>query len=88
MLRHYDAIGLLMPAHVDDRTGYRQYSNDQLHRLMRIAELRQLGVGLDRIAAVFATDDEPAALRAALEARLGELEASVAEDTSRLARIR
>ncbi|HEV7812136.1 MAG TPA: MerR family transcriptional regulator [Leifsonia sp.] len=88
MLRHYDAIGLLTPARVDDRTGYRQYSNDQLHRLLRIAELRQLGIGLDRIAAVFATQDEPTALRAALEARLGELEASVADDTARLARIR
>ncbi|WP_431279937.1 MerR family transcriptional regulator [Leifsonia poae] len=88
MLRHYDAIGLLTPAHVDDRTGYRQYSNDQLHRLLRIVELRELGVGLDSIAAVFVTDDEPAALRVALETRLGELETSVADDTARLARIR
>jgi DNA-binding transcriptional MerR regulator len=88
MLRHYDAIGLLTPARVDDRTGYRQYSNAQLHRLLRIVELRQLGVGLDRIAIVFDTEDENAALRHALEARLAELEASVADDTARLARIR
>lgn len=89
MLRHYDAIGLLPPARVDERTGYRQYSNAQLRRLLRIVELRQLGVGLDRIATVFASDeDDDAALRDALEARLAELEDSVADDTARLARIR
>jgi effector-binding domain-containing protein len=48
----------------------------------------QLGIGLERIAAVFATEDEQGALRAALEARRAELEASVADDTARLARIR
>jgi DNA-binding transcriptional MerR regulator len=29
-LRHYDRIGLLTPASVDDWTGYRYYSPDQL----------------------------------------------------------
>ena len=42
MLRHYDAIGLLAPADVDDRTGYRRYAMDQLPLLLRIAELRAL----------------------------------------------
>jgi DNA-binding transcriptional MerR regulator len=88
MLRHYDAIGLLTPARVDDRTGYRNYSNEQLQLLLRIVELRELGVGLERIAEVLTAEDEPAALRFALERRLGELESSVAADTARLARIR
>jgi hypothetical protein len=30
MLRHYDAIGLLRPAHVDPATGYRAYQAAQL----------------------------------------------------------
>ncbi len=42
MLRHYDAIGLLAPADVDERTGYRRYAIDQLPLLLRIAELREL----------------------------------------------
>ncbi|CAM5723362.1 MerR family transcriptional regulator OS=Streptomyces alboniger OX=132473 GN=CP975_16230 PE=4 SV=1 [Streptomyces alboniger] len=29
MLRHYDATGLLRPAHVDPATGYRYYSAAQ-----------------------------------------------------------
>ena len=88
MLRHYDAIGLLQPAWVDERTGYRRYSPDQLRRLLRIVELRRLGLGLERIALVFAADDEEAALRDALQTRLAELEVSIAGDTARLARIR
>jgi DNA-binding transcriptional MerR regulator/effector-binding domain-containing protein len=88
MLRHYDAIGLLTPARVDDRTGYRNYSNDQLQSLLRIVELRELGVGLDRIAEVLAAEDESAALRVALEERLDQIESNLVADTARLARIR
>ena len=29
-LRHYDEVGLLVPAAVDDETGYRFYSADQV----------------------------------------------------------
>lgn len=87
MLRHYDAIGLLVPADVDDRTGYRRYAIDQLPRLLRIAELRDLGVGLEQIAVVSAAVDADAALREVLIERRAELEASVADDRARIARI-
>ena len=30
MLRHYDAIGLIRPAHVDPHSGYRYYTAAQL----------------------------------------------------------
>lgn len=30
-LRHYHQVGLLVPAKVDDRTGYRRYGLRQLH---------------------------------------------------------
>ena len=87
MLRHYDAIGLLRPARVDDRSGYRHYRTAQLRELLRIVELRDLGCGLDEIADVLAADDEREALRALLVRRRVELEAAVAADTARLARI-
>lgn len=48
-LRHYDEIGLLKPAHVDDFTGYRYYSSDQLVRLNQIIALKQMGIGLSDI---------------------------------------
>jgi DNA-binding transcriptional MerR regulator len=87
MLRHYDAIGILPPAHVDERTGYRQYADAQLGALMRIVELRDLGCGLDEIGAVLSAADQRAALHQALTRRRSELEASLAADSARLTRI-
>lgn len=63
-LRHYDAVGLLPPAHVG-RGGYRYYGEAELLRLQRILVLRELGMGLDGIAAVLSEGgDETAVLRA------------------------
>lgn len=87
MLRHYDAIGILPPEHVDERTGYRYYADRQLGSLLRIVELRDLGCGLEQIGAVVAASDQRSALQEALVRRRAELEASVAADSERLARI-
>jgi effector-binding domain-containing protein len=48
-LRYYDEIGLLKPVTVDQLTGYRYYSADQLVRLNRIVGLKDLGLSLDEI---------------------------------------
>jgi len=87
MLRHYDAIGLLVPADVDERTGYRRYAPQQLSPLLRISQLRDLGCPLDDALDVLHADDEQAALRRVLERRRVDLVASVAADTARLARL-
>jgi DNA-binding transcriptional MerR regulator len=49
MLRHYDAIGLFSPAHIDAQTGYRHYTLEQLPRLYRIVALKSMGFSLDEI---------------------------------------
>lgn len=49
MLRHWDAVGLLPPAHVDEWSGYRSYAAEQLDRLHRIVALRDLGFGIDEV---------------------------------------
>lgn len=87
MLRHYDAIGLLVPAQVDPQSGYRRYEPTQLGSLLRIVELRDLGCSLEDAAVVLGAEDEKAALRAVLEHRRAELEASLAADEARLARL-
>lgn len=51
-LRHYHAIGLLVPAHVHPSTGYRSYRFDQTVDALAIAELRSLDMPLGEIAAV------------------------------------
>lgn len=87
MLRHYDAIGILPPAHVDDRTGYRYYVDGQLGDLLRLVELRELGCGLDEIGAVLSASDRTAAMREVLRQRRAQLEAAIAADRDRLDRI-
>jgi DNA-binding transcriptional MerR regulator len=87
MLRHYDAIGILPPAHVDDRTGYRHYADAQLADLLRLVELRELGCGLDVIGSVLSAGDRSAAMREALLQRRAQLEASIAADQDRLEQI-
>src|SRR5215467_2653728 len=63
MLRHYDAIGLLRPAAVDDATGYRFYEAAQLQRLNRIIALKDLGFTLVQVASML--DDKLDALELA-----------------------
>jgi DNA-binding transcriptional MerR regulator len=48
-LRHYDEIGLLRPAVVDQDTGYRGYSAAQLGQLSRIIALKELGLSLTQV---------------------------------------
>ncbi len=64
-LRNYDEVGLLVPAAVDDETGYRFYSPDQVDRAETIRLLRRLDMPLEEIRSTLAADD-PVALRAAL----------------------
>lgn len=55
-LRLYDANGLLVPAHVDPRTGYRAYTPGQVERGRTIALLRRLDVPLARVPEVLDAD--------------------------------
>jgi DNA-binding transcriptional MerR regulator len=57
-LRHYDAEGLLSPAHVDEWTGYRYYTADQAAEAVAIRRLRELELALDEIAAVLHANPE------------------------------
>ncbi|GAA0383047.1 hypothetical protein Acor_70850 [Acrocarpospora corrugata] len=63
-LRHYDKIGLLVPAAVDRVTGYRWYGVAELSRLERVRGLRRLGLPLRRITDLL--DAPEAQLRQAL----------------------
>ena len=47
MLSHYDDIGLLKPAEIDQFTGYRYYSPEQLPVIGRITALKDLTWTLD-----------------------------------------
>lgn len=55
-LRHYASIGLLRPAHVDERTGYRYYALDQIRAGAAIVRLRALDVPLAEMAPLLQAD--------------------------------
>lgn len=48
-LRHYDEVGLLTPAYVEEENGYRYYTTSQLFRLNEIVALRQMGFSIAEI---------------------------------------
>lgn len=48
-LRHYEQKGLLLPDEVDEWTGYRYYTVDQMQKLNNIRNLQKLGFSLDEI---------------------------------------
>lgn len=82
MLRHYDELGLLPPAHVDPDTGYRYYRTSQLKTLNRIVVLRDLGFSLRDIARSMRGDDD-------LDGRREQdLVAELAKATAQLAALR
>ena len=57
MLRYYDAMGLLRPAHIGRENGYRYYGEEQLPRLARILRLREFGFPLAEIGPLLALDE-------------------------------
>jgi DNA-binding transcriptional MerR regulator len=71
-LRRYDAIGLLVPAHVDEDTGYRYYTLEQARDGEAIRRLRALDVPLDEVRAL--VHAPPDVLREGLEAHRARLE--------------
>jgi len=56
-LRHYDEVGVLKPARVDPRTGYRYYHPDQVHTGRIIRALRAVDLPIDELRDVVESDD-------------------------------
>jgi DNA-binding transcriptional MerR regulator len=73
-IRHYESIGLLMPADVDPWTRYRRYGPEQLVRAVQIEQLKAAGLELAEIRAVL---DGERARRDVLELRRAQLAADV-----------
>src|ERR1041385_5531833 len=57
-LRHYDEIGLLVPARVDPDNGYRYYGTAQIEAAVTIRRLRALELPLDEIKVLLEGDGD------------------------------
>lgn len=87
LLRFYDEIGLLTPAHADAQTGYRFYTVAQLAQLNRILVLKDLGFNLDQVRDILTSNIGPAELRNMLLLRRNDVEQTLAAETQRLRHI-
>lgn len=84
LLRYYDEIGLLKPAHTDPWTGYRYYSARQLPRLHRILALKELGLSLEQVARLVDAEVSAAEIRGMLTLRKAQVEQAVSQELARL----
>jgi DNA-binding transcriptional MerR regulator/predicted transcriptional regulator YdeE len=75
-LRHYDEEQLLRPTHVDERTGYRYYTREQVRDAVTIGMLRGLGIGIPIIRRFLASS--PAQRTAILHAEAQRIERELA----------
>ncbi len=86
-LRYYDEIGLLKPVKVDQFTGYRYYSSDQLPRLHYIMALKDMGLSLEDIATLVNNSLDPSQMRDIFILKQAELRQRLNEEQKRLEQV-
>lgn len=59
-LHHYDKIELMKPVFIDEQTGYRYYSEDQIGSMLLIQRLKRYGFTLQQIREFLACEDRKA----------------------------
>ncbi len=86
-LRNYHRLGLLEPAAVDEFSGYRRYTTDQIPTAQIIRRFRNLDMPLEQIGAVLAAPD-PAARNDLIAAHLARLESELVKTQVAVASLR
>ena len=87
LLRFYDEIGLLEPAHADAQSGYRYYTMAQLSQLNRITVLKDLGFSLEQVGDILRSQVSAGELRSMLLVRRKDVERTLALEAQRLRQI-
>jgi DNA-binding transcriptional MerR regulator len=87
MLRYYDEQGLLVPAQVDEASGYRYYAAAQLTRLYRILALYDMGFSREQVAQLLSENLPLDQLKGMLRLKQVELAGRVLAEQQRLDRV-
>ncbi|MEA1959969.1 MAG: MerR family transcriptional regulator [Bacillota bacterium] len=85
-LRIYDDMKLLKPAYVDDQSGYRYYSAEQLEKLNKIIALKHMGFSLEQISMLI-QGLEVSGLREMLIVRKSQIEQQISLEYQRLQQV-
>ncbi|MBN2239126.1 MAG: MerR family transcriptional regulator [Dehalococcoidales bacterium] len=86
-LRYYDEIGLLKPVRVDQVTGYRFYSVDQLPKLNYIVTLKNIGFSLDDINELMNNGMPPDYIKRLLQVKKTEIQDRIDQDRDKLRQV-
>jgi DNA-binding transcriptional MerR regulator len=87
LLRYYDEIGLLKPAHIDRMTGYRYYSAEQMAPLNRILVLKELGLSLEQVHRLLNDDVSTDEMQGMLLLKKAEIEQTLRAELQRIQKI-
>ncbi len=87
-LRHYDAIGLLVPDEVDPSSGYRYYRRAQVRRAQAIRMLRGLDLPLGDIGVVLGDDADADTVGPVLDRHRARLAEDLRRQERRLVAVR
>lgn len=87
-LRFYDQKNILKPSFVDEDTGYRYYSADQMMTLNRIVSLKYLGFSLDEIKLIIGKSTEVSDMIDLLKWKEAEISSKIKDENMRLSRIK
>ncbi|MDP4092336.1 MAG: MerR family transcriptional regulator [Bacillota bacterium] len=87
-LRYYDSLGLLQPEKVDNASGYRYYSTNQMIRLDRINILKYAGFSLDEISLILNKDLDPKQFLMLLELKHAEITDNIKKEQEKLSRVK
>ena len=86
-LRHYHEAGLLVPAYVDPRTGYRRYTVEQICLAQIIRRVRSLDMPVSEIHVVLTASD-PVVRNGLIAAHLRRLEGELSRTQDAVASLR
>jgi DNA-binding transcriptional MerR regulator len=86
-LRHYHRVGLLEPADVDQFTGHRRYTTDQIPTAQVIRRFRELDMPIEEIRGILTAPDVPAR-NELVAAHLSRLEQGLARTQNAVAALR
>ncbi len=86
-LRHYEKIGLLIPAKVDDYNQYRYYSREQVDTVKGILFMKDLGIPLKTIKSIVEQGSQPEEIANVLEEHRSSLMEQLSTINHRLVRL-